>query len=245
LARLGVVWQGEARNEIRDPERSASKHMHKTKIDYAEYTWNPVWGCRNGCEYCYARRTAERFGQSFEPHWKEENFQRSMPRKPSIIFVNSMSDICWWEEEWVNKVLSRIANHPEHIFLLLTKLPTVYSSRWWTDLPENGWRGFTATTDEEAISRQTYMYGFDRVWCSAEPLLGPIESLDPGLVKWLVVGAMTGTGAKPVWWDWFNTTMKAEMPTFVKNNIPEGYRDAFHHIREYPPEMLEYLGREK
>lgn len=35
--------------------------MKKTKIDWADSTWNPVTGCLHGCEYCYARRTAERF----------------------------------------------------------------------------------------------------------------------------------------------------------------------------------------
>ena len=34
----------------------------KTKIDWADATWNPVTGCLRGCEYCYARRIAERFG---------------------------------------------------------------------------------------------------------------------------------------------------------------------------------------
>ena len=35
--------------------------MNKTKIDWATMSWNPVTGCRHGCPYCYARRTAHRF----------------------------------------------------------------------------------------------------------------------------------------------------------------------------------------
>jgi protein gp37 len=34
----------------------------KTKIDWADSTWNPVTGCRHSCEYCYARKIAGRFG---------------------------------------------------------------------------------------------------------------------------------------------------------------------------------------
>lgn len=34
----------------------------KTKIDWCDSSWNPVTGCLHGCEYCYARRIAERFG---------------------------------------------------------------------------------------------------------------------------------------------------------------------------------------
>ncbi len=36
--------------------------MNSTKIEWADMTWNPVTGCRHACEYCYARRIAERFG---------------------------------------------------------------------------------------------------------------------------------------------------------------------------------------
>ena len=34
----------------------------KTKIDWCDSSWNPVTGCLHGCEYCYARRIAYRFG---------------------------------------------------------------------------------------------------------------------------------------------------------------------------------------
>ena len=43
----------------------------KTKIDWAESTWNPVTGCLHGCKYCYARRIAERFGGASETHNNE------------------------------------------------------------------------------------------------------------------------------------------------------------------------------
>lgn len=33
-----------------------------TKIDWCDSTWNPATGCLHGCEYCYAKRIAERFG---------------------------------------------------------------------------------------------------------------------------------------------------------------------------------------
>ena len=40
--------------------------MNKTKIDWATMSWNPVTGCRHGCPYCYARRTATRFNAGQE-----------------------------------------------------------------------------------------------------------------------------------------------------------------------------------
>lgn len=45
--------------------------MKKTKIDWADSTWNPITGCLHGCEYCYARRIAERFGGASETHNNE------------------------------------------------------------------------------------------------------------------------------------------------------------------------------
>lgn len=49
----------------------------KTKIDWADATWNPVTGCLHGCEYCYARRIAERF-RSVEIYDPECQCQRHL-----------------------------------------------------------------------------------------------------------------------------------------------------------------------
>ncbi len=35
--------------------------MEKSKIEWCDSTWNPVTGCYHDCEYCYARKTANRF----------------------------------------------------------------------------------------------------------------------------------------------------------------------------------------
>lgn len=45
--------------------------MNRTKIEWATMTWNPVTGCKHGCEYCYARRIARRFGGASETHNNE------------------------------------------------------------------------------------------------------------------------------------------------------------------------------
>lgn len=63
----------------------------KTKIDWADATWNPVTGCLHGCEYCYARKQAHRFdgrfGSNGENHdlsvrvqhdWKDEKSGRTV-----------------------------------------------------------------------------------------------------------------------------------------------------------------------
>ena len=35
--------------------------MNKSKIEWCNYTWNPVTGCVGGCLYCYAAKIAHRF----------------------------------------------------------------------------------------------------------------------------------------------------------------------------------------
>lgn len=40
---------------------------YRTKIDWCDATWNPVTGCLHGCEYCYARKIADRFGSKQMP----------------------------------------------------------------------------------------------------------------------------------------------------------------------------------
>lgn len=36
--------------------------MNKTKIEWCDSTWNPVTGCFHNCNYCYAKKIANRFG---------------------------------------------------------------------------------------------------------------------------------------------------------------------------------------
>ena len=45
--------------------------MKETKIEWCDSTWNPVTGCFHGCEYCYAKRIAERFGGASETHYND------------------------------------------------------------------------------------------------------------------------------------------------------------------------------
>lgn len=99
----------------------------KTKIDWCDSSWNPVTGCLNKCEYCYARNIANRFGYGIVPLWTDglpvldepmcregriqpypfdfrptlHRYKLDEPekwRKPRTIFVCSMADLFG---EWV------------------------------------------------------------------------------------------------------------------------------------------------
>lgn len=59
-------------------------NLHKTKIEWATHTWNPVTGCYHGCFYCYARSLIRRF----EPHTVER------PMNPGAILAEANAPGC-------------------------------------------------------------------------------------------------------------------------------------------------------
>ena len=148
-----------------------TKTLNRTNIEWVKnpdgskgYVYNPVWGCRNDCPYCYARQLAQRFGKTedqkaFNPTWLQSNFDKSFPKKPSGIFVNSMSDICWWDREWMHRVLNKIRKNSSHAFLFLTKKPLIYSYYMY---PLNCWLGITITNQSEMSSFANLI--FDTTW---------------------------------------------------------------------------------
>lgn len=47
--------------------------MDKTRVEWADSTWNPVTGCYHGCPYCYARTIANRFAGGVARHEKKRS----------------------------------------------------------------------------------------------------------------------------------------------------------------------------
>jgi len=105
--------------------------MNKTKIEWCDYTWNPVTGCLHACGYCYARKIANRFRFAdvafnkpftsfgiktivpdpsdghFQPIlWENRLDQPAKIKKPSRVFVVSMGDLFgeWVPDEWIERV---------------------------------------------------------------------------------------------------------------------------------------------
>ncbi len=64
----------------------------KTKIDWCDSTWNPVTGCLHGCEYCYARRIAERFGLPYAPELGDPGMEGARKRD-SINGMDTMLEL--------------------------------------------------------------------------------------------------------------------------------------------------------
>ena len=102
----------------------------KTKIEWADATWNPVSGCSQvspGCAHCYAKAITERFGRVFEDvKLHEDRLRKPLSWKtPRRVFVNSMSDLFHESipDEFIDKVFAVMALTPQHSYQVLTKRP--------------------------------------------------------------------------------------------------------------------------
>jgi protein gp37 len=120
--------------------------MNPTTIPWCDLTWSPMSGCQKGCEYCYARGIARRFGSSdagvldgkarlalpdgrpyiygftptLYPHRLDEPPRR---KKSAIIFVCSMGDLfdSAVPDEFRDRVFATIHDARQHTFVTLTK----------------------------------------------------------------------------------------------------------------------------
>ena len=117
--------------------------MRKTKIPWAQSTWNPIRGCTKispGCEKCYAERMAARFAKPGQPYetviadgrWSgnvilSETSLKNPTKwaKPRLIFVNSMADLFHEgvKTEWIDRIFAVMSLASWHVFQVLTKRP--------------------------------------------------------------------------------------------------------------------------
>lgn len=71
----------------------------KIKIDWCDSTWNPVTGCLHGCEYCYARRIAERF-RAIEIYDPECQCQRKLIERGMLKGIGKPLELNYpWEQK--------------------------------------------------------------------------------------------------------------------------------------------------
>lgn len=194
----------------------------KTKIDWCDSTWNPVTGCRHGCDYCYARGIAKRFGgnEDSELHTLEtrqykggtwtadpypfgfaptlHKYLLHVPlqwKKTRTIFVCSMADLFgdWVPLEWIQEVFRICREAPQHRYLFLTKNPMRYISLMeHGQLPTEDNFWYGST----ATKPETPFFFCKSVntFVSIEPIQAPFTNLgDMGsYADWVIVGAETG-----------------------------------------------------
>ena len=190
----------------------------RSKIEWTEYTWNPVTGCSkvsSGCLNCYAERMAKRlqamgmarYRQGFKV--KVHNDLVDLPlswRRPRSVFVNSMSDLFHERvpDSFIEHVFDTMSRCPQHTFQILTKrserLRKLSKGLPWTD---NIWIG--VTVEEESVLHRIddlCASGAKIRFLSCEPLLATLHDLPLKDLDWVIVGGESGPHARPLDASW-------------------------------------------
>ena len=232
--------------------------MNKSKIEWCDYTWNPVTGCKHGCAYCYAEKISKRFTGNFEPKFHLERLQQPLAlKKPSLIFAVSMGDLFgeWVPGEWIDQVFDVCEKAHWHKFMFLTKNPSRYWEFIGDGVPSNVWLGASIGDDPDdktqVVDKEKGIFRVSKAHCaidalfnawawsfvSIEPLRMDITSeVDLAGLHWVIVGAQTGPGAvkpKPEWVQRIiEQCRESGTPLFLKDNLQWSER-----IQEYPKEL--------
>ena len=202
--------------------------MSNSSIERTDKTWNPTKGCAKvseGCTNCYAIRMAARLDAMGQPMYQgltrrsgkrtqwtgrisidENSLEAPLRwRKPTRIFVNSMSDL--FHEDIPREFLARVWNvmgrANQHEFQILTKRPkhmieTFSDPVTFPTLP-NVWLGVSVESmdhmDRIDILRRTPA---TVRFVSLEPLLGPLPDLNLANIDWAIIGGESGPEARPM-----------------------------------------------
>lgn len=189
-----------------------------SSIEWTDATWNPVTGCTRvsaGCDHCYAQRFAERFRgipghpyvQGFDLRlWPERLLLPAKWEKPRHIFVNSMSDLFHRDvpDDFILQIFQTMAAADWHVYQVLTKRPhRLFHLANQLPWPQHIWVGVSIETER-------FTWRADRLrqvpaavrFVSAEPLLGPLNTLRLEGIDWLITGGESGPGhrtCRPEW----------------------------------------------
>jgi protein gp37 len=236
-------------------------------IDWAQWSWNPITGCKHDCPYCYARDIAKRFyPQGFDPSIYPCRF--AAPRNTNVpqkaegdtafknVFTGSMADIFgrWVPAEWIELVIDAVRGNPQWNFLFLTKFPQRVHE--FGQMPDNAWMGTTVDCQERVANAEKAFakMGGGIKWLSVEPMLTPLKFTRLDMFDWVVIGGASRSANTPAWvppFDWVADlhaqAREAGCAVYHKDNL--GLGDDVR-LKEFPweprkekqlPESLKYL----
>jgi protein gp37 len=191
----------------------------RSAIEWTDATWNPVTGCTQlspGCDHCYALTFAERF-RGVVGHHFEQGFDLRLRRErlsvplgwkaPRRIFVNSMSDLFHEDvpNDFICEVFDVMQQAHWHTFQVLTKRPQRMARLAPTlPWPTNIWAGTSVELDRYTWRANSYLRTVPAAvrFVSAEPLLGPLPSLQLDHLDWLITGGESGVHFRPCDVEW-------------------------------------------
>lgn len=191
----------------------------QSKIEWTEQTWNPTTGCTKispGCKNCYAEVMAGRlqamrapgYENGFELSVLPERLHQPLKRKkPTVYFVNSMSDLFHEgvPDDFLNRVFDVIRQTPQHTYQILTKraerLPQYFATR---SCPTNVWLGVSVEDRQYGVPRIAHLRRVNAHirFLSVEPLLEDVGKLDLRGIHWVIVGGESGHHARPMREKW-------------------------------------------
>jgi len=189
-----------------------------SKIEWTEYSWNPVTGCSKvsaGCENCYAERMANRLkamgveryrdGFNVKIHYDLVGLPLQW-RHPRVVFVNSMGDL-FHESipfEFIQQVFDTMNKCPQHTFQVLTKrsgrLLRFSADLRWT---HNIWMGVTVENIDSLKRVNSLQKCHARVkFLSCEPLLEDLGQINLNNIDWVIVGGESGPRSRVLKAEW-------------------------------------------
>jgi protein gp37 len=128
-------------------------------------------------------------------------------RKPTIYFVNSMSDLFHEDvpDAFIRRVFDVIKQTPQHTYQILTKradrLPGFFSNY---EAPRNAWLGVSVEDKKHGSPRIDALRQVPAHirFLSVEPLLEDLGDIDLRGIHWVIVGGESGPKARPMKQEW-------------------------------------------
>ena len=229
--------------------------MNKTKIPWCDWTWNPLTGCdaiSEGCRHCYAEALSNRFGWTWgRSVFHSKRLTELKQAKPGDwVFVCSMGDFFHRtaKRAWQDAVIHEVVQHPELIFLFLTKRADAMK-QYWSEycagspydlpsprpMPQNVFLGVSAENQNMFDVRVSMLMEIPDVACrfvSVEPMLSHVR-LGSQKPNWIIAGPETGQAARiPMQFDYSMDALRGECTC---NGIPFfDKREGEQFVRQWP-----------
>jgi len=205
----------------------------KSKIEWTQNTWNPTTGCTkisSGCKHCYAEKMAKRlqamgvrgYENGFDLTILPERLEQPLKRKkPTIYFVNSMSDLFHEDipDSFIENVFKVITQATQHEFQILTKRAKRMEEFFRTrQVPQNAWLGVTVEDKKYGLPRINYLRRIDvkTRFLSIEPLLENLGAINLNGIHWIIVGGESGQQARQMKKKWVENIQKQCQQSGVK-----------------------------
>ena len=128
-------------------------------------------------------------------------------RKPTMYFVNSMSDLFHEEvsNDFLESVLRVMEETPRHTYQVLTKRAD-RMAEWFSHRmpPHNLWLGVSVENRKHGLPRIELLRRVPAAvrFLSVEPLLEDLGELDLRGIDWVIVGGESGHKARPMQPEW-------------------------------------------